>query len=46
MPDFAQCSGRYATLTAAQICEGFSKCGPDGIRMNANGLNAVVRVFG
>lgn len=43
MPTFADCSTNVASLTAAQICEGFSKCGTAGIAMNSAGFNAVVQ---
>lgn len=42
---FSDCSGNFTVLTAAQMCVGFSKCGPDGIRMNSTGFNSVVRAL-
>lgn len=42
-PTIADCSGEVATLTPAQICNGFSACDPAAVPMNAAGLNAVMR---
>ena len=43
MTDFAECSGNHLPLTPAQICNGFAKCGGEGIPMNSAGFNAVMR---
>lgn len=43
MPDFAECSGNFLSLTPAQICEGFTNCEGGGISLTSAGFNAVVR---
>jgi hypothetical protein len=43
MADFADGSANFTTLTAAQLAEGFAKCGNNGIRMTSSGFNSVVR---
>lgn len=42
---FADCSDNVASLTPAQICEGFTKCGTSGVPMNSAGFNAAIRLI-
>lgn len=41
MTEFADCSTNIATLSEAQLCQGFGGCGADGIPATAANLNAV-----
>ncbi len=40
---FAENTNNYVTLTPTQLLDGFSKCGPGGIKMTSTGLNSIVR---
>lgn len=38
---FADCSGNFAPVTPAQLCEGFNKCGD--MQLNSANMNGVIR---